>query len=178
MSALWVDILYLVNGFLAFSCIFPERFVHYFNQFSQCVDENDLGPIVPDQCEVTYVNQVFVDEAVSSLGAFEEIFAPWSGERSDMFLEAPEEAQLQLRFPILDTNSQPLGRLHVSATPRLRIEDSAPLVQVNLTARGAPPTKDLNGVLTFFDLGREYVVRGFTSITSEAMHRIWEKVDA
>jgi hypothetical protein len=44
-----------------------------------------------------------------------------------------------------------------------------------LTARGEPLTGDLDGVLDFIDLGHEWIVRAFESVTSDVMHDLWEK---
>jgi len=47
-------------------------------------------------------------------------------------------------------------------------------VQLRLTARGAPDTPDLDGVLAWMDVGREWIVRGFADITSPSAHALWQ----
>jgi len=44
-----------------------------------------------------------------------------------------------------------------------------------LTVRGAPQTQDSNGVFGLLDKGHEAIVRGFTSITTAEMHKVWER---
>jgi hypothetical protein len=44
---------------------------------------------------------------------------------------------------------------------------------LTLTARGRPGSDGIPGVLQFLDVGREWIVRGFTSITTATMHKIW-----
>ena len=75
-------------------------------------------------------------------------------------------------------NGEPLGRLHVTAEPRIKIGDGSPLIRLTMTARGAPAKKDIGDVMAFFDIGREFIVRGFASITTAQMHRIWGRTDA
>jgi len=152
-----------------------KRFIDNFNRFDEFVNDFALGVIEPDQCEVTYVNHIYVDEHLDSLGQLERILQPWSGNRSDDFLSAPEEAAAQAKFRISDVKGNPIGRLHIKAEPRLIIGSGRQLIQLTLTARGAPHSASLSGVLAFFDLGREYVVRGFTSITTLDMHKAWER---
>jgi hypothetical protein len=48
-------------------------------------------------------------------------------------------------------------------------------VQLRLTARGLPDGQDLDGVLAWMDLGREWIVRGFADITSPSAHALWER---
>ena len=79
---------------------------------------------------------------------------------------------------MIGDNGEPLGRLHVVEEPRIKLEDGSPLIRLTLTARGAPTKKDFGGVMAFFDIGREFIVRGFASITTAQMHRIWGRTDA
>ncbi len=50
------------------------------------------------------------------------------------------------------------------------------LAVMTLTARGAPRTSNLQGVLEFLDCGREWIVRGFEELTTEYMHGRWGKL--
>jgi hypothetical protein len=68
---------------------------------------------------------------------------------------------------------EPVGRLHIAAEPAFRRSDSSPIVVLTLTARGRPLGVGLDGVLAFLDLGHEWIVRAFDSVTTSKMHRIW-----
>jgi len=101
---------------------------------------------------------------------------PFQRSFSDSFLETPEyveDAKVRLRFLIPDQAGKPIGRLHITIDPGYRRSDNHPLFIINLTARGAPGGEGIDGVMKFLDLGREWVVRGFTSITTPKMHHIW-----
>jgi uncharacterized protein (TIGR04255 family) len=150
-----------------------EGFVTHFGVFEKYISDQRLGPIVPTQCEVTYVNDLPVNEGWSDHGELENIVAPWSGKRSDDFLQKPEDVQIRGRHVIRAPDGRPLGRLHFNIEPRIRVSDGVPSLRLVLTARGAPIGEGNAGVLAFLDLGREYVVRGFTSLTTPEMHRIW-----
>jgi hypothetical protein len=54
--------------------------------------------------------------------------------------------------------------------------DNRPILVMNLTARGEPAEPTNEGVLSFVDRGREMIVRGFASITSPEMHKVWRRI--
>ena len=93
------------------------------------------------------------------------------------FLPAPEEAVLRWRYRIPGIDG-PAGRLYVTAQPSWRTADGSPVWVMNLMARGAPIGTGIDGAFEFFDLGREWVVRGFADLTTDAMQSYWERVDA
>ena len=149
-----------------------ERYYSIFEAFAQ---EYNLGPIVPTQCEVTYVNDLNIGEGWFRFGELRNVLALWAGEHSDKFLEEPEDAQVRSRYVIRSNDGLPLGRLHINLEPRIRVPDGSSLMRLVLTARGAPLGEGIAGIISFLNLGREYVVRGFTSITTKRMHEIWER---
>jgi hypothetical protein len=69
-----------------------------------------------------------------------------------------------------------VGRLHISLEPKYSTDGSLVFVMV-LTARGKPSAPNAQGIRDFFDLGRKWIVRGFTSITTEQMHDLWGRND-
>ena len=77
-----------------------------------------------------------------------------------------------MRYVLRNESNSPVGRLFVSAEPAMRM-DGQPVIQLTLTAKGQPPTPDLDGVRTFLSQGREQIVRGFTELTSKKMHDTW-----
>ncbi len=87
-------------------------------------------------------------------------------------LGVPEDARLLLRYVIPGTGGRPIGRLIVNAEPAKRLSGED-IIQLNLTARGAPETRDIGGVLAFLQAGRRYIVRGFTSLTATSLHTQW-----
>lgn len=154
-----------------------ERFLSNFRIFETFLHDHNFGEISPTQCEVTYVNHLPAGRGWKRHGQFKEILSVWSGKHSDRFLPEPEDINVQFRYNILSSDGEPIGRLHIVMEPRIKLDDASPLIRLALTARGAPLGKNVDGIVSFFDLGREYVVRGFASVTSRKMHRIWERTD-
>ena len=145
--------------------------------FLDFLKRNNLGAVKPNQCEVTYINQVDAGGAWKDHGDVAKVISPWSGQNSDRFLPQPEDVSLNSRYVIPDEQGEPVGRLNVAVQPGYRKADEAPVFLLNLTARGRPLGSGVDGVLRFFDLGREWVVRGFASVTTKTMHQHWERRD-
>lgn len=151
-----------------------DQFSASLHKFTTFVEGEKLGQVVPTQCELTYVDHIEQSGVWSQYGQLEEILKVWSGSRSVEFLPEPEDVRMAIRFVIPDESGKPAGRLHVSVEPAMRQDETAILL-MKLTARGRP----IGGTegLGFFDLGREWIVRGFAALTTGKMHRVWERVD-
>jgi len=122
-----------------------------------------------NQCEVTYVNHIDYDKGWSGYGQFSHVIAGWSGKGTDNFLPAPERVNMEVQYR-LPAN---LGRLHISVEPVIRARDSKEVLQVTLTARGAPASSTVADIFVWMDLGREWIVKGFADFTTQSMHKIW-----
>ena len=121
------------------------------------------------QCEVTYVNHIERGQLWRSFDELGRLLRPWADSWPGSFLPAPESALINLRFGIPDNR----GRLHVHLRHAIRHGDAMEILQLNLTARGAPRSSDISDILDWFDLGREWIVRGFADITTDEAHKVW-----
>jgi uncharacterized protein (TIGR04255 family) len=132
------------------------------------LEREHLGKLEPLQCEVTYVNYILMDNG-EALGDLLTVFKP---DFSDEFLKKPENANLSLRFVIPEAD-KPIGRLHIVAEPVVMLKTRASGFQLTLTARGKPAGDDPAAIFSLLDKGHEWIVRGFTSITTTNMHEKW-----
>jgi hypothetical protein len=140
--------------------------------FAKFVAAQKLGNIVPNQCEVTYINQIqtgSVWERHSQVGRVLNVMAP---EFNDESLPTPEQFRFSAQYLMGDSNA-PIGRLHLDFHPAFRAVDRSPIFAMNLTARGKPLGDGFDGVARFMDVGRENIVRGFRALTTPAMHKEW-----
>ena len=154
-----------------------EVFVRQLSAFCDFLQREKIGELVPNQCEVTYVNHFASHEGWESHGQVDNVLAVWSSQLSDDFLPEPEDVRFALRYVIPDDEGNSAGRLHVSLQPAYRSTDSEAILVLELTARGRPLGDGVEGALRFLDLGHEWVVRGFTSVTTRAIHQIWGRKD-
>lgn len=138
--------------------------------------EEKLGALVANQCEVTYVNLVPLGEGTATTVA--SVVQPWSGLFSDSFLQNAESCEVGAHFAMTDPNGErPIGRLHIVGRVVTILETGGKALQLTLTARGQPTGPDVTDVIKFLNLGREHIVKGFTSFTTAEMHNAWGRRD-
>lgn len=145
------------------------RFEREWPEFRKFVHNAELGEIEVQQCEVTYVNNVPKGEGWETFDQALLLFSYWSGHGTDGFLPTPEVLSMAGSF--LMPNEQ--GRVYFSVQRVIRQEDSREGVQLQLTARGRPRSSADADVVAWMDLGREWVVRGFTDLTTPQAHNLW-----
>jgi uncharacterized protein (TIGR04255 family) len=151
-----------------------ETFQTGLSRFSAAIASESLGPLIPNQCEISYVNQMPVIANGSLSDLIDDMFGQHTGSLALEDLGKPEDLRFVLRYVMRDEKRSPIGRLIVTAEPGRRADGQA-VVQLTLTARGRPLTPDQQGILEFLKLGRVSVVRGFTHLTGPKMHKIWER---
>jgi len=153
-----------------FDTIQPE-FKANWEKFCKFLTDEDIDHPELTQCEVTYVNHIDIGKGWNSFGEFDKVFAPWSGKFSGPFLPTPEKMTFNTTFVIPNKK----GRLHISAMPAIRRNDGKEIIKVELTARGRPTNSNLSAVLEWFQVGHEWIVQGFTDLTTDHMHKIWRR---
>jgi uncharacterized protein (TIGR04255 family) len=145
--------------------------------FQTILAREQLGQIVPNQCEVTYVNHIVAGNGWERHGQLSRIVTVFQAAYSDDKLAELEDARFALRY-VMTEEGEPIGRLHILAQPVFRRSDNKPMIVLTLTARTRPAGERLDDVTRRLDAGREAIVRGFASITTPEMHRIWRRKDA
>ena len=146
-----------------------DRFLKSLRVFRQFAAEQSLGSVEPNQCEVTYVNHIELLPTLGVAATLDRVLMGWKLGSSDGWLTQGESGEFKASYVI----AQKRGRLHVDARPAVRRDNGQEIIRLDLTARGAPPQPDLDGVRAWLDLGHEWVVRGFKSLTTSEMHTIW-----
>ena len=154
-----------------------ERFKSELALYWNFVNGEDLGSPKPLQCEITYVNHILPGEVWKSHKDLANVFRFWAPPHSDEFLPRPDDGRFLVRYVIPDQKGGFAGRLHISVQPAFRGKgpDEQPILLVTLTARGKPLGDGIEGVFAFLDRGHEWIVRGFTEVTTENMHRGWRR---
>jgi len=145
-------------------------FEREWGRFCDFLRRESLGEPDVVQCEVTYVNHLERGKGWDSFGDVAKVLRCWSGSCGE-FLPSPEGMLLSVRYVMPDNR----GRLHVNLHPALRKEDAKAILQLSLTARGRPDSSSTDDIMKWLDLGREWVVCGFTDFTSVNMHELWHR---
>ena len=124
----------------------------------------------PKQGEITYVNRIpmsVLREDPGPLGLLLNDIQPAAGN----YLPEPYYAEASWGYEFKDDKVR--GRLHITTNREVDQGSGLPLVNLTLTARGIPVSNDVDSILRFLDLGREWIVRGFHDITTPLMHKRW-----
>ncbi|MDI2593104.1 TIGR04255 family protein [Pseudomonas sp. 681] len=147
-----------------FSC-----FERHFKTFVGFVSENNLGPLSPTFWELTYTNYILLDEIQISLS---ELFKDlhWTRDQN-RFLPDPINPVWAASFNMPDE----AGTLVVKFSSG-KIQGHETKVQIlELAARGPVRERSEAAMEQWFGLAREWIVRGFTDLTSKKAHDFWER---
>jgi uncharacterized protein (TIGR04255 family) len=146
-----------------------KRFQENWGTFKQFTVENQIGTPEPDQYELTYINHIIDSPGTFPLGI--EKYLPIVGidrSRSDHFLPDPKVFNLSLRYDLPDQN----GTLHFSLKHGSRKADKNDVVILEVTARG-PAESNASNLEQWLSLSHEWIVRGFTELSSPVAHELW-----
>ena len=121
-----------------------------------------------NQCEVTYINHIPLGEGFSSFGEIHRVVTLVAPPPAGFLPSEPEVVVLNNSYLMPDKK----GRLHVTLQPAVRKDDNRVVLQLTLTARGRPEP-GTEGILRWFDIGHEWITRGFADLTTAEMHRLW-----
>lgn len=125
------------------------------------------------QCEVTYINHIDRGGIWDSFADLGKLLSAFSQDLDVDFLPPPETALLNLHF-IMPNQT---GRLRALLQHALRGTDGAETLQLTLSAKGRPTGSSVEDILAWLDRGREWVVRGFAALTTEAAHDHWGRTE-
>ena len=154
----------------------PE-FMADFQDFQAFLVANEIGRVIPNQCEVTYVNYIDPGNGFATHAHIGRVFSIWQQDFSETSIYEIENATFSVRYLIRSESGEFIGRLHASAQPVYRGNDDQVAFQLRFVARGKPFSSDLDGIIKFVDEGRERIVRLFADITTPEMHEVWERKD-
>lgn len=143
-------------------------FADAWTRYLAFLDQRGFDHPTVTQAEVTYVNHIERGDGWDVPGDAVQV-TPLIGRLNGVFLPSPEVLAVEARYVIPPNR----GRLRVALQPALRIKDQKEVLQLQLTARGSPKSSETEAILEWFDLGHEWVVRGFFDVTSPAMHARW-----
>jgi uncharacterized protein (TIGR04255 family) len=133
--------------------------------------DDNLGIIEPTSWVITYINHIEYGGLKQIGSEVHRIISSWSNQTSDDWLPQSDKLALEYAFPMPDN----VGRLNVHLKPIIQRHDQKQMLRFELSARGSVQESTVKDALKWIDLGHEWVVRGFTSLTTPEMHIIWER---
>lgn len=157
---------------------FPSVFAKFgenLNTLSAVLENLKLGDIQINQIDLTYFNNIPLQEGETYVQSFERVFnwpdmGALTSEVSGFRLE-PEAARLNALFKVFPPDADsPCARMSFSALPA-ELDTGERIIRLQLQFRG-PPSENCT-LDEFFLAGRSAIVTTFTDLTSETCHKEW-----
>ncbi len=150
-----------------------EILLREYRRFENFLKREKITAPKPDQAELTYVSHIDAGDPGGGLIPLSRILRLWN-EPPEPPLPSPENVTLKSNF-IMKAGEKPVGRLGVTLETRFRVADGSAIYSLQLLARGAPASSDVEGVFRFLDEAHGWIVNSFTMITTSEMHSKWER---
>jgi len=149
-----------------------DLFKRHLESFHTFVNEHKLGAIDAMQYEMTYVNHIPQGEGWNALSDLGKVFRDHRWVGTDRFLPGIEHLNLRTSFELPNRTA----RMHVSIRDGRRKDDMKPVFLFELTVRGFPGEASQKSMWAWFDVAREWIVRGFTDLTTEEIQKsVWRR---
>ncbi len=150
--------------------VIREHLKSQWERFCVFLQDEKLQRPKINQCEVLYVNNIEYGKGWNGFGELDKVIATLTTQKpKNGFLPHPERVSMQVTYRL----EEDAGRLYVEFVPVIRARDGQEVLQMTLTARGAPRSSSDEDVFAWLDLGRKWIVRGFADFTTETMHSVW-----
>ncbi len=135
--------------------------------------ENSQMQIVPAQYELTYVNQIEENDLWKTNKDLINIFPKFqSNIETGLILKEPETINSRISFLLPNK----MGRLYATIkTGAVRKANNKKVIILDLTVRGFN-RKNLTEMSNWFEVAREWIVKGFTDLTGDKIQKeVWKR---
>lgn len=156
------------------------RYPHVITKFKQTLDlinaffdENGFGQVLPLEMELSYINHIPQGEGWEKFEDIQNLFTDFKWEsRTGRFLPNPIKIKWTAIFQFPDEK----GLLTVNIKEAKRMSDKVPLIVFELIAKKTCETTiKQDEIYSWYDLAHEWIVRGFTDLTSPKVQKdVWE----
>ncbi|MCP4270213.1 MAG: TIGR04255 family protein [Candidatus Brocadiaceae bacterium] len=148
-----------------------DKFEKVQNIVKNVFSDLELGELNPIEYELSYTNHIPMGQGWDTIDDFPKIFSDFVWKQANgRFLPNPENVAWQAVFPLKEN-----GSLTVNLKQAIRSEDKVPVLSFVLNARGIGESMSKEGIREWFDLAHEWIVRGFTDLTTSEIQKIWER---
>jgi uncharacterized protein (TIGR04255 family) len=149
-----------------------RNFRDFASQFEVVLQQAGKGALEPAWCEVTYVNHIEAPSESTQRLELSDVLSFIAPLPRDATVPRLEDTQLNQRFRV-ETDGDPVGRLHLAVASAFRASDFRPIWTLTLIGRLRTDEATLDGGLRRLDDCREMIVRAFISLTTPQMHETW-----
>jgi uncharacterized protein (TIGR04255 family) len=143
-------------------------------EFVAFLQDEKLGDLLPDQVELTYVNHISARTISGHRRPLSDFVTCWNSAPSISLLGNAEETSFRSQY-VLAEDGLRSARVFVELDSAYTAKDREPIYVLNLVARGAPEAQSVKSAFDFLDRAHEWIVNGFTLLTTNEAHQIWEQ---
>ena len=149
-----------------------KNFESVLNAIINFFAEFELGELKPIEYELSYINHIPKGQGWDTIDDLPRIFSDfvWT-QTKERFLPNPEKVAWQTEFSLPEKK----GHLIINLKQATRTEDKVILLVLELKTRGIGESANKEAIREWFDLAREWIVRGFNDLTTPEIHQIWER---
>ncbi|RJQ46681.1 MAG: TIGR04255 family protein [Nitrospiraceae bacterium] len=155
------------------------RYSHVINNFEsilniieQYFNEYELGELQPIELELSYINHIPKGQGWDTIDDLSNIFSDFIWKQSsERFLPSPDKITWKAEFLLPEKK----GQMVVNLKQATRTEDKVPLFVLELTARSIGGLESKKAIREWFDTAHEWIVCGFTDLTTSEIQKIWER---
>lgn len=160
-----------VEEYPRFETIWKE-FDHRWQEFRKFLSDTGLGKPRTTVAELTYVNHLQRGRCWEDMSDAQGLFN-FAVERQPAFLPVSESFTWSGTF----VPRSGAGRLHVEVGPAILTRDNTSIFRFVLTARGpvGAGENEQGETEKWFHEARQWIVRGFTDLTSARAHKLWKR---
>jgi uncharacterized protein (TIGR04255 family) len=149
-----------------------KNFESVLNAIVNFFSEFELGELKPIEYELSYINHIPKGQGWDTIDDLPRIFSDfvWT-QTKERFLPNPEKVAWQTEFPLPGKK----GHLIINLKQATRTEDKVTLLVLELKTQGISESANKEAIREWFDLAHEWIVRGFTDLTTPEIQKIWER---
>jgi len=151
-----------------------SAFETVYDKTAQFFNELKFGDIFPLEYELTYINHIPKGDGWDSIEDLPKIFNDfnWNYYKESRFLPKPQRISWRSEFSLPDEK----GSLIVSLKHAIRSDDNSPIIVLELKTNGFCKSADKKNIFEWFDFSHEWIVKGFTDLTTIDVQKIWGKI--
>jgi uncharacterized protein (TIGR04255 family) len=144
------------------------KFECWLEKFMKFLKDEGVGPVKFIDFELTYVNHIIVDEALS-FKYYNALVDHKHNDRGRRYLPDPLSIHWRTRYALPGS----VGRLDVTAFSGVHRTTKRKFLRLDMSAAGSP-TGDPNEMMrSWFDLAHEWIVNGFCDVTDPELQQQW-----
>ena len=132
------------------------------DEFVGFIAKKDLGVIVLQQCELSYVNHIVIEEGLTGIQMMNKVFPDFQWRTQEgRFQGQPEGINWKMIFGLPSKS----GKIHVSIQTAIKSPGLIPIIMMDLTARGISGDQT-DSMWAWFEMAHYQIVQTFADLAN------------